>query len=116
MTALRHIRFHAGENGQAVFQFQSIVHPPADGREILVKVMELERVEMLCQAQRVKTGATGFPKKPVGIGRGKWQFLCQLSMGVKIKSQEKPFLQKRVEKRTESATHKKETAKKSRSL
>ena len=71
---------------------------------------------MLVPTQRVKTGATGFPKKPVGIGRGKRQFLCQLSMGVKIKSQEKPFLQKRVDMRTETATHKNEIAKKSRSL
>ena len=45
-----HIGFHAGENFQAVLQFQSVPGSPAHRGDVAVHVGKLEGVEMLRQA------------------------------------------------------------------
>ena len=111
-----HIRFHAGKNPQSVFQLQAVPDPAADRSQVAIKPAKLQGIEMLRQAQGIQPGSPGFCKKPVCIGGGKWQLLGKLAMGMKIKSQRKTFFQNKVAHRMDNTTHKKETARKSRSL
>ena len=89
MTALRHIRLHAGEDAQAVLQLQGVPDPSAHRGDVAVHIGKLEGVEVLRQAQGVQSGLSGLAEEPVGVGGGKWELFGQLPVGVKIQAQEK---------------------------
>ena len=71
MTALRHIRLHAGENFQAVLQLQSVPGSPAHRGDVAVHIGKLEGVEVLRQAQGVQASPSGLAEEPVCVGGGK---------------------------------------------
>ena len=118
MSALGHIGLHAGEDAQAVGELQSVAHPAALGGEITVQVGKLEGVEVLGEAESVQPGTPGLVEEPVGVYGGKGQLFGQLSVSVKIKTQENNLLSydSRVEASKAAVIHKKETARNSRSL
>ena len=93
MTSFGHIGLHAGENLQAVLQFQGVPRSSAHRGDVAIHVGKLEGVEVLCQAQGVQPGPPGLAEEPVGVNGRKGELFGQLPVGVKINAQGYTFFQ-----------------------
>ena len=87
MPALGNIRFHAREYPQSVFQQKGISFPFALMQKIAVQLIELQRIEVLGQAQGIQPSRLCFAEQPVGILGGKRKPFGQFPVSMKIQFQ-----------------------------